>query len=56
MESDELNRMAREITLGVAKEDSRVTMTAEASKAWDSLAIEIAEIKAEGWIVDCPFD
>ena len=55
---DMLNRMTTEITLGYLWGDSRsrVPQTDEHRQAWLRLEKEIAEIKAQGHIVDIPHD
>ena len=49
-----MDLMIQEITMGISKEESYVMMTQEASETWDILAVQIAQIKEEGFIVDIP--
>ena len=56
MTAEELNMMIQEITVGVTKADSLVIRSGEDAALWDTLAADIAEIKARGHIVDIPFE
>ena len=56
MTLDEMNRMAREIVLGVPREQSLVPMTLEAIETWEILEREIAEIIADGFEVEIPYE
>jgi len=54
MTPEEFDRMMREITVGVPREQSPIT--AETTKHWNTLTEQITEIKAAGMIVEIPFD
>ncbi len=56
MDSDLLFKMLVEVSLGKNKKDSVVPMTEEASKMWDKLVLEVAEIEAKGRSVEIPFE
>jgi hypothetical protein len=56
MDSDLLFKMLVEVSLGKNKKDSVVPMTEEASKMWDKLVIEVADIEAKGRSVEIPFE
>lgn len=56
MTLDEMNRMAREIVLGVPRDQSLVPMTLEAIETWEILEREIAEIIADGFEVEIPYE
>jgi hypothetical protein len=53
---DEMNTMIQEITMGIPKEQSLVIRNDADAVAWDSLAAQIAEIKARGHEVEIPFE
>lgn len=48
----EYNRMTMWILLGLTKDECPIDWTDEVDAAWDRLTVEIAEIKANGHIVD----
>ncbi len=52
--ADDVATMAREITLGVKPENSRIEMTPDHQEVWDRLTSEIADIKRRGGIVEIP--
>lgn len=56
MTLDEMNRMTREIVLGVPRDQSLVPMTLEAIETWEILEREIAEIIADGFEVEIPYE
>ena len=56
MDSDLLFKMYLEIALGKDKKDSAVPMTEEASKKWDIIVKEVADIRAEGYELDFPWE
>jgi len=56
MTPEEFDRMMREITMGVPREQSQAPITAETTKHWNTLTEQITEIKAAGMIVEIPFD
>lgn len=56
MTLDEMNRMAREIALGIPREQSAVPMTPEAIKHWEILSKQITDIIADGYEVEIPFE
>lgn len=56
MTPEEMNRMLREIILGVPREESLVPMTPEAIDMWETLSVQVAEIIASGYEVEIPFD
>jgi len=48
---DHTGSMTAQIVGGVRKEDCQHVTDQESSELWDSLALEVAEIKAKGWMV-----
>lgn len=56
MDSKKMELMIQQITTGLPKSQTKLISTAEESEAWDTLEIQIAEIKAKGWIVDIAYD
>lgn len=56
MTDDEMNRMIQEITMGIPREQSTVPMTLEAIEKWEILSEQIAEIIAEGYEVEIPYE
>jgi len=56
MDSDLLFKMYVEVANGKDKKDSVVPMTEEASAMWDKLVKEVAEVRAEGYGLDIPFE
>lgn len=56
MTDDEINRMIQEITMGTPREQSTVPMTLEAIEKWEILSAQIAQIKADGFEVEIPYE
>ena len=56
MDSKKMELMIQQITMGVRKDETTLIKNEEESATWDELEIEIAEIKAKGWIVDIASD
>jgi hypothetical protein len=56
MDSDLVFAMYVEVANGKDKRDSIVPMTEEASALWDKMVIEVAEVRAEGYGLDIPFE
>lgn len=56
MTDDEMNRMIQEITMGIPREQSTVPMTLEAIEKWEILSAQIAEIVADGFEVEIPYE
>jgi hypothetical protein len=56
MDSKKMELMIQQITMGVQKDETTLIKNEEESATWDRLEIEIAEIKAKGWIVDIASD
>jgi len=56
IDDEQLDRMIREIDLGVPREKSQVPVNPETTKYWNRLVEEIAQIKAQGYIVEIPFE
>jgi len=56
MDSDLVFAMYVEVANGKDKKDSIVPMTEEASALWDKMVIEVAEVRAEGYGLDIPFE
>ncbi len=56
MTDDEMNRMIQEITMGIPREQSTVPMTLEAIEKWEILTEQIAEIIADGYEVEIPYE
>jgi len=56
MEARDIEIMTQQIMRGVEKEQSTLTMDQETSETWDALANEIKQIRAEGFIVEIPFE
>ena len=56
MTDDEMNRMIQEITMGIPREQSTVPMTLEAIEKWEILSAQIAEIIADGYEVEIPYE
>ena len=56
MTDDEMNRMIQEITMGTPREQSTVPMTLEAIEMWEKLSVQIAEIIADGFEVEIPYE
>lgn len=52
--AEEIERMSVEITLGLRKLDSTVAMTEQASRMWDVLEKEIANMKKMGMMISIP--
>jgi len=55
-DSEELNRMMVEISAGWEYGDprSKVPKRKDVEESWARLKVEMAEIKANGWIVEIP--
>ena len=55
-DSEELNRMMVEISAGWEYGDprSKVPKRKDVKESWARLKVEMAEIKANGWIVEIP--
>ena len=53
MDGEKLNAMSRDITLGISKKDTKISLNAEEEKTWDKLQ---AEISAADGVVDLPYD
>ncbi len=56
MDSDLVFAMYVEVANGKDKKDSIVPMTQEASALWDKMVQEVAEVRAEGYGLDIPFE
>ena len=56
MDSDLVFAMYVEVANGKDKKDSIVPMTQEASVLWDKMVKEVAEVRAEGYGLDIPFE
>jgi hypothetical protein len=56
MDSDLVFAMYVEVANGKDKKDSIVPMTQEASALWDKMVKEVAEVRAEGYGLDIPFE
>lgn len=56
MTDDEMNRMIQEITMGIPREQSTVPMTLEAIEKWEILSEQIADIIADGYEVEIPYE
>lgn len=56
MEARDLEIMTQQIMRGVTKEQSSMIRDVEASEVWDALEAEIAEMKAQGIIVEIPYE
>lgn len=56
MDSDLVFAMYVEVANGKNKKDSIVPMTQEASALWDKMVKEVAEVRAEGYGLDIPFE
>lgn len=56
MDSDLIFKMYVEVANGKDKKDSIVPMTEEASALWDRMVKEVAEVRAEGYGLDIPFE
>lgn len=56
MDSDLVFAMYVEVANGKDKKDSVVPMTEEASNLWDKMVTEVAEVRAEGYGLDIPFE
>jgi hypothetical protein len=56
MDSDLVFAMYVEVANGKDKKDSIVPMTAEASALWDKMVKEVAEVRAEGYGLEIPFE
>ena len=56
MTDDEMNMMIQEITMGIPKAQSLIIRSRADADIWDTLAGEIADIKARGNEVDIPFE
>jgi hypothetical protein len=56
MDSDLVFAMYVEVANGKDKKDSIVPMTAEASALWDKMVEEVAEVRAEGYGLEIPFE
>ena len=56
MDSDLVFAMYVEVANGKDKKDSIVPMTEEASALWDKMIKEVAEVRAEGYGLEIPFE
>jgi hypothetical protein len=56
MDSDLVFAMYVEVANGKDKKDSIVPMTEEASALWDKMVKEVAEVRAEGYGLEIPFE
>lgn len=56
MDSDLVFAMYVEVANGKDKKDSIVPMTQEASALWDKMVQEVAEVRAEGYGLEIPFE
>jgi hypothetical protein len=56
MDSDLVFAMYVEVANGKDKKDSVVPMTQEASALWDKMVQEVAEVRAEGYGLEIPFE
>lgn len=56
MDSDLVFAMYVEVANGKDKKDSIVPMTQEASALWDKMVKEVAEVRAEGYGLEIPFE
>lgn len=56
MTDEEMSMMIQEITMGVAKDESKVIRSVEAAEVWDVLTEQIAAIKAVGNEVEIPYE
>jgi hypothetical protein len=56
MDSDLVFAMYVEVANGKDKKDSIVPMTEEASTLWDKMVTEVAEVRAEGYGLEIPFE
>lgn len=55
-EGEGLDHMLVEISLGVAKQDSRNIHSEEDSRTWDRLAANVADMKARGIAIEFNMD
>lgn len=53
-DSEKVTRIYVEILLGMSKEDSRVELTPELDGLWDTIAAEVAQMRAEGKDFEVP--